>query len=256
MVTILGNSYSRPDFFLAAAAGAIPGVSVVKKFGFNPAVGATEEAIWDEGGPYAYLPAPSQLTVSSTDTTDNPLGTGAHSVVLSGLDANNLEASELMVMDGQNPVTTTNTYNRVFRAFVQTAGVNGCADGIIRFGTGAVVAGVPAITYARISPGLNQTRMAIYTVPANKTAFVYELFSSAGKGQEVEVRIYARALGGVFRLQGQTNMLQNIFVSPNAIPSAIPGSTDIEVRGAALLASATVNSSFDMILIDNDIPIR
>jgi hypothetical protein len=257
MVTILGNSYMRPDFFTAAATGTIPGVSVIKKFGFNPAVSAAVETIWDEGGLYSYIPTPSQLTVSSTATTDNPASTGAHTVVLLGLDSNMLELPpELLTMDGQNPVTTGNTYSRVYRAFVQTAGASGCSDGTIRFGTGAVAVGVPANVFASILPTLNQSRMGLYTIPSDKTGLLYQIYTNSGEGKEVEVQLFARDPGSVFKLQGQTNIFENVFVTLNLIPFVLPPSTDIETRAASSAVGASVNVALDIMLISNDVPIR
>ena len=92
------------------------------KFGFNPDIDDSLETIWAEGGLYSYLSAASVLKISSSSTDDASAGTGARTITISGLDANYDEISESITLNGQTAVNTTQSFLRVFRLTVDTAG--------------------------------------------------------------------------------------------------------------------------------------
>ena len=78
-------------------------------FGFNDAVGSSAETIWSVGGTYTFPSTATALTVVSSSANDdgNPVGTGARTVTIEGLDANYLPVSETVTMNGTTDVTTT-----------------------------------------------------------------------------------------------------------------------------------------------------
>ena len=106
---IIKQIATTPGWQLAVSSGEIEGAKIVSKFGENPAVGTSEETIWDAGGVYDYLTTASQLDVTSTDADDTDGGNGARTVVLEGLDANYNEITETVTMDGLTIVQTTNS---------------------------------------------------------------------------------------------------------------------------------------------------
>ena len=175
------NNVNIENFPLAVSSGALsPSYKEVYKFGSNATVGNTLETIWEEGGLYAYPASASTMTVSSSDTNDTSAGTGARTVLISGLDASYNEASETIILDGQTAVTTVNTYIRMNRAIVLTAGSGAGNAGVIYVGTGTVTAGVPANKFTTIAIGANQTLQAFWTVPAGYTAYNYQTNISTG----------------------------------------------------------------------------
>lgn len=178
------------------------GLAAAHCFGFNSGIGASEETVWDGSSLYAYLGAATQLKISSSSASDdgNPAGTGARTVSISGLDGNYAAISETVTLNGQTEVLTVNSYLRVANLEVQTAGSGTANAGVIYAGTGTVTGGIPATIYAQIPIGQNNTLMAMYTVPAGKTAWLREFFFFSGgvAVQTLTVRLVEREFGGVW----------------------------------------------------------
>jgi hypothetical protein len=226
------------------------------KFGNNSDINGSLETIWSHGGLYAYPAAAIQMKVSSSSANDDATGTGARTIVVSGLDANYNEISETVELDGQTEVLTTKTFIRVFRAFVATAGSGGTAAGTIYVGTGTVTAGVPATVYAEIPLGANQTQMAVWTVPAGYTLYVTAgTFSAASNNvaQYVLGQFFFRPFGGVFRNAADITVNSNVFRYEWDVPLALPEKSDIEARAIALSGSNFfITASFEGIYIKNE----
>ena len=225
-------------------------MSAVNKFGFGT-VGTTLIPVWDGGTAYTYPAAATVLKVSSSDTDDDVGGTGALTVRVFGLDANYEPLDEYVTLTGQTAAVTTGEFLRVFRAYVVTAGTGGINAGNIWFGTGTVTSGVPATKYAGITAGEGQTLMAIYTVPAGKTALMtgWHASTTADKGV-VTVSLVARPLGGVFRTQ-EKHVVNPGDLSAHYLPEkAFEAKTDIEVRAKASAATEIVSATFDLLEVD------
>jgi hypothetical protein len=224
------------------------------KFGFNPAVGTTEESIWDQGGLYVYPTAAITMTVSSSSTNDAAAGTGARTVAIAGLDANYREIGETITLNGQTAVNTVNQYLRVFRARVTTAGSGGTNAGNIHIGTGTVTAGVPATTYARVSAAEGQTLMAIYTVPAGYTAYIQQGTISTGTeqaNQYVTARLKVRPFGEIFQTKTLVTLANEFIPFDFGVALAIPEKSDIEARAISSSQENAVAITFSLILEEN-----
>jgi hypothetical protein len=243
-------------FELQVVRNQIQGHKTLFKFGNNSDVDSALETIWSEGGIYAYPSAAIAMKVSSSSANDDVAGTGARTVVVSGLDENYDEASETVELDGQDAVLTTTTFIRVFRAFVVTAGSGGTAAGTIYVGEGTVTAGVPDTTYAAIPVGENQTQMAIWTVPAGYTFFITGgTFSASSNNvsQYILGKFLVRPFGSVFRNVADITVNSNVFRYDWEIPLAVPEKSDIEARAIALAGSNFyVTASFEGMYIKNN----
>lgn len=240
-----------PEAWLAR--GYFDHLDYVFKFGFNGEVGTTEESIWDQGDVYSYPASASQLTLSSDDVNDTSAGTGARTVSIQGLDANYEEQTETITLNGQTEVTSVGSYIRIFRMSVLTGGSGGTNAGTIYAGTGTVTGGVPANIFAIMSPGEAQTLMAIYTVPANKTAQLYSFgVSSFGNANAVATaRLIVRNDGGVFRTQDKVLITRGTLIIPHRFPVPIPEKSDIEVTAVASTGTIDVSAAFEIMLVDN-----
>lgn len=243
-------------FDLQVARGQITGHKTIFKFGLNSDINGSLETIWSRGGMYVYPTSAIQMKVSSSSANDADNGTGARTVVVAGLDANYNEISETVTLAGQTAVLTTNTFIRVFRAFVVTAGSGGTAAGTIYIGDGTVTAGVPATVYAEIALGDNQTTMAIWTVPAGFTFFVYRgLFSAASNNvaQYILGKFMFRPFGGVFRNAADVTVNSGTVAYDFELPLAIPEKSDIEARAIALSGNSFyTTASFEGVYIKNN----
>jgi len=158
-------------FELQVARGQIQAHSIVTIAGYNSDVDQSWEMITPVGN-LSYPAAALQMTVSSADADDTSAGTGARTVLITGLDANYAVISETVTMNGQTAVTTTNSFLRINSMLVTTAGTSLANEGIIYIGTGTVTSGVPATIYNVISAGFNNATSSQYTIPAGYTGYL------------------------------------------------------------------------------------
>ena len=243
------NNVNSEDFQLGVASGDLsPSYKQVYKFGQNADVGNSLETIWLEGGLYAYPPSATTMTVSSSDANDTSAGTGARTIQISGLDGDYNEISETIILNGQTPVTTSNSYLRMNRAIVLTAGSGGVNAGIIYVGTGTVTSGVPANKYTTINgDGTNQTLQAFWTVPAGYTAYVYQTNISTGSSSAtpavLKTLLVVRPFGGVFNTKEVITLSDGNHLQDYSFPLKITEKSDIEFRAESSSPSVSFNVS-------------
>jgi hypothetical protein len=242
-------------FELQVARGQVDGHKTLFKFGLNSDINGSLETVWSHSSLYVYPTTAAVMKVSSTSANDTAAGTGARTVLVAGLDADYNEISETVTLNGQTAVLTTNSFIRVFRAYVVTAGSGDTAAGTIYVGAGSVTAGVPATVYAVIEIGDNQTVMAMWTVPAGYTFYIYRgTFSAASNNaaQYVLGKFMVRSFGGVFRNAADITVNSNVFGYDFEIPLAVAEKSDIEARAIALSGTNFyVTASFEGIYIKN-----
>ena len=224
------------------------------KFGFNSAVGDAEETVWDGGGLYVYPAAATVMKVSSSSTNDTSAGTGARTVVISGLDADYQEISETISLNGQTAVNTTNSYLRVYRGRVTSAGSGATNAGTIYVGTGVVTSGVPATSYAQIKPGEGQTLMALLTIPAGFTGYLQQGTISTGTEQAnkyLTARLKVRPFGEIFQTKALVTLANEFIGFDFGVALAIPEKSDIEARAVSSSGENAVAVTFSLILEKN-----
>ena len=259
MTTII-SSITRQGAFepfeLQVARGQIQGHSGVIIFGYNPDVDTSEESIWPDGGTVPHPTVASVLKISSTDNNDdgNPVGTGARTVVITGLDGDYNVVSETVTLNGQTAVNTTNSYLYVNAFYVATVGSGGANAGIIYAGTGVVTAGVPAVIYDLIAAGYNNRTTAHYCVPAGYTGYMVKGIITTGQASgSTSVTAYLKQHGpdGIIRV-GAVSTLNNGSVNYDFEPPyIIPEKNCV---GATAIGSASNNSAsafFNIVLIKN-----
>jgi hypothetical protein len=246
------------NFQISVASGALsPSYKSIFKFGNNPIVGNTLETIWDQGGLYAYPASATTMTVSSSSTNDTSSGTGARTVLIFGLNGSYVETSETITLNGQTAVTTTNSYIRMNRAIVLTAGSGVANAGIIYVGTGTVTTGVPSNIFTTIAVGTNQTLQTFWTVPANYTAYLYQVNISTGNTSNTKallrVSLVARPFGGVFNTKELITLTDGNHLQTYDFPIKFTEKTDLEVRAISSSGSVDfdVSASMDILYIQN-----
>jgi hypothetical protein len=242
-------------FELQVARGQVDGHKALFKFGINGAVGTSVETVWAEGGTYVYPASATVMKISSSSADDTSAGTGARTIAIFGLDANYNEISESVILDGQTAVNTGNSYLRILRMYVTTAGSGATAAGTIYAGTGTVTSGVPATVYGMIALTSNQTQMAFWTVPAGYTFYLMGVYYSSANSTanaSTNFQLIERPLNGVFRIQSSARTAGNgDFVLDLHTPVAFPEKTDIEIRAVASAGSSNVSAEFEGIYIKN-----
>jgi hypothetical protein len=246
-------------FNLQVARGQIAYHESIYKFGNNPQVADSIETVWPEGGLYSYLSAATVLKVSSSSTDDTSAGTGARTVELFGLDGDYNEISEVVTLNGQTAVNTTQSYLRINRMIVRSAGSGGANAGIIYAGTGTVTTGVPANIYATINgDGTNQTLMALWTIPAGYTGYLMQYDVSNGTTSNTpavcKLLLVARPYGEVFQTKDVKSLTTGMHIENSlVIPVEFAEKTDIEVRAVSSSNSVTfdISAAFEMLYIKN-----
>lgn len=227
--------------------GGISGHSVLYKFGSNPDVGTSSETIWTEGGLYDWAgvdAAAGIVTISSTSAQDAAGGTGALTCTIYGLSTLGAEQNETVILTGQTPVNSTLQYSRVNRIIVNTAGTNLANVGKIYVGTGVVAAGVPAVKWAVVEAGLNQTLMSLWTVPTGKNLYVTSALVTTNGNKGAVINFFVRPSGGLFLIKTRIYTFSNPITLNFENPFFVPGGSDIDVRATATATGASFGVTF------------
>jgi hypothetical protein len=237
-ITRVGTS---EPFELQAARGQIYLHNTLFKYGYNPNIINVEETIWDGGGIYTYPGSAVAMTVTSASgATDSGV-----KVQVYGLDADCVEVNEEVTLNASGTATTTQTFLRVFRAFVSGATAPAGNITIANGGT----------TYAQITAGENQTLMAVYTVPAGKTLYLFNGTATHGTdtaGAYMTIRFMVRQSGGVFRTTVKIDVTGGELLFPFTYPLRLPEKSDLEVRAICNKNQINaVSATFEGVLISN-----
>ena len=252
---ITGNVTINPlDFILDLSAGDVSGMGYIEKFGRNTTMSANIETIWDGSDLYEYLTTASSVYVTSDDNDDNPTGTGARTVEIQGLDENYLLATENVDV---NDTASTTTFIRVFRVTTKTTGSSGQAEGEISVHSQSGGGGTLLAQILRVGTGqgasLGQTFMALYTVPAGKTAYITQWIVGAGaQNADTTALLTAQTFGdGGFNAKDIIISAGQQFAKNYKVPLQFTEKTDIEVRGFTSASGNDCSSTFNLILVDN-----
>jgi hypothetical protein len=228
--------------------GNVKGKSYLQKFGSNPDVGTSYESIWTEGGLYDWAgvdAAEGIVKVSSSSTDDDVAGTGALTCTIYGLDTDGVEQNEVIILTGQTAVNSANEYSRVYRIIVNTAGSGLANAGVIYVGTGTITTGKPAVVWALADTGLNQTLMAIYTVPTGKTLYITDITVSTNSNKGAVMDVFFKPVGELFQIKRRVHIFDNAFYDDLHFPLKIESGTDIDVRAKATASGASFSSTID-----------
>jgi len=222
----------------AITLGDVDGKDAIRRFGHNATIGATWETLRHASNLYTYLTSAEILKIASTDVDDDgaPVGTGARTLFLQGLDTNYNLVSETRILNGAGVVDTVNSYLRLLKIRVATAGTSGTNEGIITIKNNA-----QTNTLGTIPVGEGENHAAIFTVPADQTAYFTNWYGSEITNKGITFGIFVRLFGGAWTLKRQIQTLQNTFFQPFDFPLKFIQKADIEVRvmGAAVAGEAT-----------------
>lgn len=242
-------------FELQVSRGQITMHSTVYKFGYSTVIDGTLYPIWNVAANRVYLTTAAVMSVSSSSANDaSPSGTGAHVVLVEGLDQNYNPISEYVTLAGQTAVSTTKSYLRVTGITVTDKGVNGGNVGTLYVGTGVVTAGVPAVIHELVPIGFNKESSGVYTVPAGYTAYlrVGGLAGQDNGAGYVTGRLVVSNQGSPFLTTAVTVFTTGQVSYDFPYPIAIPEKSDLEARAITSSGTNTITSYFGMVLIKND----
>ena len=235
------------DFDMMVSGGYISDHTFNHKFGAVDGIGNnTTGTVWDIPNqlyPWTALDTPAVVNVERNNVGDNGI-----TVTVEGLDGDYLEVSEDIVISGADQVGTQ-LFKRVNRAFISGATTNA---GDIDIEAGAA----GGTTVARIQAGLGQTLMAVFTVPAGKTAYIHRITATAQDGKDATGWMYVREVNGVtaFRIKhtwefyGDAGQYHYDF----AFPLPVSEKSDIDMRVTTRDKNGRYTIAFDVLLVGND----
>ena len=95
--------------------------------------------------------------------------------------------------------------------------------------------------------------MAVYTVPAGKTAYLLNLTMSLDKSSDVLFKLMTKTHNdGAFNIKGQFGTFASPIDHNYPVPLKFEEKTDIEVRAVAG-NQCGAGATFDLILVDNPV---
>ena len=230
-----------PNYGLGVAKGQFDDITSIHKFGAVPAMSQNQSGtIWDVNDtayPWSAFDTAGTLSIPTVNASDN-----GKSVVLVGLDSDYLELSETVTVSSSGATTTTQSFKRIFRAYVTNGSVTNVGDIVVQKG---------GTTVATIKAGKAQTLMAVYTIPAGKTGYMLKGVATCQAGADATGEMFIRYFGqDSFRVghSFEVSGTGGEYLYDFGIPVKIPEKSDIDVRCSVRSNNARVTAAFDMIL--------
>ena len=223
--------------------GMVKDASFIHKFGAVPAMSQSANGtIWDKNDtiyPWSAWNTASNVNVDAASASD----VGKHVTVV-GLDANYNQISETITLVGQNDNYSSNTFSRIVRAFVSDGEEN----------AGQITIQKNTTDVAIITTTYSQTLMAIYTVPAGYTGYIYKGTCSAQAGADGTAGMFIRyfgqtafRIGHSFEVSGAGGQYTYDF----SFPIPIPEKSDIDIRITTRSNNGRYTAAFDLLLVKN-----
>lgn len=243
------------DWLLNVNTGNVTNVSTAYKFGRNETIntGSVPEDIWEGGGLYTGFPVSDVETIEvfSSNSNDNAIGTGAMAIAVFGLDANWEMQSDTIVLNGTTSVFTTNTYRRVNRVKVLTAGSSGHNEGSITVRHSTTTSNMFAVVPATY----NQTTIAAYTIPSGYTGYIKHINCQLQRGStgSATVHFVTRPQGGVFNVRKEFTVSVNSDLDTDLTAFIkVYEKTDIKMKVVEVASNGTnVSGEFHLFLVKN-----
>jgi hypothetical protein len=238
----MSNRKQHP-FNQMVAEGNITDHSFIHKFGAVPALSNGDTgSVWDIDDtvyPWSAFDTAGVVNLDRDSTSD------ANKVVtVIGLDADYNETQESITLTDASNNTGTVVFKRVFRAFV--------ADGTTNVGNIDIQRA--STTVARITATKGQTLMAVYTIPAGYTGYLYKGTASAQAGADATGNMFVRFFGQQsFRTQHtfEVGGTGGQYTYEFTFPPPIPEKSDIDVQVSGRTNNGRYTAAFDLLLIEN-----
>lgn len=185
------------DWKTAAAAGLIPGVNIIHKFGRNAAIGTTYVPVCS-GGVYQTPQVGGALPLriaAGGNAADDAAGSGARTVVIEGLDQDGDFVTETLTLAGASASDPTSiSFLRLFRAYVATSGSyatqsqgSHVGDIVIEDTSSNTWATIDATDFPR-----GQSQIGVYSVPNGFEAYISTVELSVASTKVLDLNFYVR----------------------------------------------------------------
>lgn len=241
-------------FFAEVSLGNIPGATRQGRGGTNEDINAdSEEHIGALGGGYdsanRYLSANTTLFLSSTDAGDNQIW-GVTGLWQDG-NGDWVRVTRLVTLNGQNQVALNAQLIRVDGVFNIDSSKS---DGDIYLAeSDTLTDGVPNTEskqkYKSIA-GRQASNSALYTVPSNKEAYIFQLSGSVGEANDAKIFFRVRAPGSIFQAPFPFPIFQQPFGFFEGSGFILTEKFDVEFTCETQDASATAMVAFEILEFD------
>lgn len=228
---------------LDAGFGIIGSIRRVTALGNNPDIdtGTLPEDVWTGGGVYPWMTAATALEVVSASAADTAAGTGARTLLVSGLDGAYAEVSQTVTLNGTSAVALPTPLLRINSALIMSAGtgkVNAADISVLDAGGGTVRAVVPA--------GYGITRQSQFTVPAGWTLQVLSMLFCfnrvSGGSRFATFATFIQSSAGFYRMPLELT----IGDEPPYRHDGVPGLVLTEKSDFSLRCTASSNDNADV----------
>ena len=241
------------DYALEVSRGNINGVAGVNKFGRGVVTSGSTFEIWDGNAAYVF---PATALMTSISQTADQAGMQDETVEIQGLDANYAAVTQTAILGPS--ASSTATVITLGTPLIRCFRMKVLADVVTTSPIRVHNAGETQ-DYAIIGTGNNQTLMAVYTVPAGKTAYVtnYWAHHNPATGQDPTsnpITLWARDKANAYEAQ-----VKHVVGLPNGAGFVHPFNpypkftekTDLFITAAPVGKTADVSAGFDLFLVTN-----
>lgn len=200
--------------------------------------------------PWSTLDAAAAQEIVSSDTNDTAAGTGARTVLISGLNTSYDEISETVSLNGTTAVALTKTYLRINAMVVASAGSGGVNAGNLTVRT---VSG--STTLAVMAAGENTLLQGVYTIPNKYRGYLlmYRALRNATNGFSAFINY--RTQGGVWQ-----RLVADVSngAGPNGIernflfPRLLAAKSDLDLRVNVQTGNTAASGNFSLLLERTD----
>jgi len=256
------------DFYVAVAAGFIPGYSLVHKFGRNLAVGTSFVPV-SIGGIYRTKQVGAATTLrikSGGNANDTAAGSGAQEVTLIGINAAGNEVSEAVATAGASASSaTTNSFIRLYRAYVSASGTYATASAGSHSADITIEDGGGTEDWATITTDSSsfpraQSEIGYYTIPTGYTGYLLSASAFTDSTKTTTLLFFQRQ--GVLDTAAPYEAMRLLFEErveggestvDIKSPIRIDGPADVGYLAKVNTGTAEVDVDFELLLIDNGV---
>ena len=237
------------DYYLEVALGNVPGVSNLFLTATSNTIGTTYTDVWDAGGVMDFPTSAETWEIVSDSANDTSAGTGARTVLITSLDDNYDEQTEVATLNGTTAVTLTNSYFRPRSAVVATVGSNGVNVGNI---TIRVSSGGNTRLYIPADEGA--TNSSHFTIPRGKTVYPIQFTYLVPKNEDVIVRPRNRLFGTdtSWLSNATTPLYQGCCTTKIQATGGFPEKTDALFQAKSTNTNVSLTILAEYLLVDND----
>jgi len=212
----MGGTVYLTDEKLQVSRGLVRDAEVRNIFGFNPTIGDSFIAAWENNVDYVYPNTTLQMTAVSSNTSDT-----AVTILINGLDENYNRKSNTITLNG-----TSNVSIGEFFRINDVITLSGNALGNVTIANSGT-------TYAKVDAGTGKNQASIFTVPAGHEFYLYRIdafcATASINNRHLFFRNFIRQANGTILRVAETSFLEQMNIQ-RRIPFRYAEKTDIQLQ--------------------------